>query len=100
MIQSYKTLADVESARAFYAQYSAVDEQFIVMRDIVLANRKPRRIVGSHNLSLGDDTVVFTTYETNPQGLIRSFIDRFEISQAFVEEYIQEWRLTSADIRV
>lgn len=100
MIQTYKSVADVEGARHFYSQYSAVDEEFITLRNIVLAKRQPRRIVGSHNLFLGDETVVFKTYETNHIGVIRSFQDRFETSREFVENYISEWEKTAADIRV
>lgn len=36
--------ADSTAARAMYAQYSAVDEYFLKLREIVLARKVPRRI--------------------------------------------------------
>ena len=99
LIQTFKSTADIDEARKFYAQYSKVDEDFLTIRQIVLANRQPRRIVGSHNLFLGDDTVLFTTYDTTHTGLITSFIDRFDTSKEFMNQFIGEWKKTAKFIK-
>lgn len=49
-IQTYKSSGAVDRATEFYKKYSAVDELFLKIRQIVLRNKKPRRVVVNNNL--------------------------------------------------
>lgn len=40
----YKSLGDFETAEKFFQHYSEVDEEMLKVREIVMANRVPRRL--------------------------------------------------------
>jgi dipeptidyl-peptidase III len=40
----YKSIGDYESAEKFFNHYSSVDETMLKVREIVLANKVPRRL--------------------------------------------------------
>jgi len=40
----YKSIGDFETAEKFFLHYTKVDETMLKVREIVVANKKPRRI--------------------------------------------------------
>jgi dipeptidyl-peptidase-3 len=67
----YKAIGDIETAKKFFDGYSQVDEKFLKIRDIVMNNKKPRRLELQPN-------VVDNKYEDYPEtfaGIISSYTD-------------------------
>lgn len=100
-LQVYKTTGDFENGKAFYDKYSTVDPMFLEIRDIVMNNKKPRRIELNHNLFSADDEYVHVVkYEANFRGIAQSFADRYDLTAEFVNSYIAEWEKTKDYLRV
>ena len=57
-IHIYKSTGDYENAKVFYDKYSEVDEYYLKIREILLANEKPRRIELYHNLKVNEDKTI------------------------------------------
>ena len=52
IIQTYKSSGAVDRGTAFYEKYSKVEGMFLQIRDIVINEKKPRRIELNNNLRL------------------------------------------------
>ena len=48
----YKSIGDFESAEKFFNHYSEVDSEMLKVREIVIANKKPRRLELQPNLQM------------------------------------------------
>jgi len=55
-LHSYKSLGDYETAKKFFDHYSEVDEEMLKVREIVIANKLPRRLELQPNLFLNHET--------------------------------------------
>jgi dipeptidyl-peptidase-3 len=75
----YKSMGDYEAAAKFFNHYSEVDEEMLKVRQIVLDNKRPRRLELQPNLFLDSTTlnVVYKDYSDTFEGLIRSHVERF-----------------------
>ena len=75
----YKSMGDYEAAENFFNHYAEVDEEMLKVRQIVLDNKKPRRLELQPNLFLDSVTsnIVYKDYPDTFEGLIRSHIERF-----------------------
>jgi dipeptidyl-peptidase-3 len=92
-MQVYKSTGDFESGKAMFEGYSAVNDEFVKFREIVLANKLPRRVElqGDFVLDYGKDGVVDVQYITWPEtfeGIISSYLCHF---QNDVESVLAEW---------
>jgi len=76
-LQVYKSTADVENGTKMYGDLSQVDEEFLAVRDIVLAKKKPRRVFVQAHTSVENGAVKLKEFEPTPEGLIQSFVTRF-----------------------
>jgi dipeptidyl-peptidase-3 len=76
-LQVYKSTADVENGTKMYGELSQVDDEFLAIRDVVLAKKKPRRVFVQAHTSLVNGNVQFQEFEPTPEGLIQSFVTRF-----------------------
>ena len=86
----YKATGDFENAKIFYDKYSAVDEYYLKIRDILIANETPRRLELNHNLKMNDDkTISIVEYPETVEGLIESFVDRY--GNDFNKEIVEQW---------
>lgn len=80
-LQLYRATADVSAGKALFERYSTVSSEdhypFLEYRDIVLARKKPRRILVQANTYAMDNKVILKNYEASAEGLIQSYIDRY-----------------------
>lgn len=87
-LQVYKSTGDVTAAREMYNKYSEVPLDgpypWGKWRDIVLANKQPRKMFVQANTFLTDDELVLKTYDATHEGLIQSFVERFQSSDVDV----------------
>ncbi|XP_064403750.1 dipeptidyl peptidase 3-like [Halichondria panicea] len=75
-IQVYKSTADVSAAEAMYNHYSSVSEEnggWVSIRDIVLARKKPRRMLVQPITMLKGEDVELKEFEASPEGIIECF---------------------------
>lgn len=79
----YKSIGDVDRGSALYAQYSAVDSEFLTIRKEVLDKKKPRRQFVqcmtklSTNNDRSEESVELIEFDATAEGLIESFLARF-----------------------
>lgn len=93
----YKSIGDYASAEKFFNHYSEVDEVMLKVREIVIANKIPRRLELQPNILLKKDTkdeVEYHGYADNFEGVIQSYLDRFD--GWFQRDVYEEW-LANAD---
>ncbi|TKA22224.1 hypothetical protein B0A50_08093 [Salinomyces thailandicus] len=74
----YKATADLEAAKAFYEDYTHVDEWFAgKVRPEVVRQAKPRKVFVQANTFLqAGGSVELREYEPTAEGMIRSFVER------------------------
>jgi dipeptidyl-peptidase-3 len=85
----FKATADYKRASEMFYGYSMVDENFLELRNIIIANKKPRRLELQGNIIRNDDrSLNYVTYEDNFNGIIESFKARFPFVD---EEVLEEW---------
>ena len=86
----YKATGDFENAKIFYDKYSTVNDYYLKIRDILIANETPRRLELYHNLKVNDDkTISIVEYPETLEGVIESFVDRY--GDDFNKEIIEQW---------
>ncbi|KAI4468162.1 dipeptidyl peptidase iii-related [Holotrichia oblita] len=76
-LQIYKATANIKAARELFKLYSDVTDQWISWRDIVLANKRPRKMFTQPNMVLNKE-IELKTYDASPEGLIQSWVERFD----------------------
>lgn len=75
----YKSMGDFEAAKKMFDGYSAVDDEMLRVRDIVIANKVPRRINLQPNVFLD---------HTNPEPYYKGYDETFEgVIQSYTERY-------------
>ncbi|KOS16634.1 putative dipeptidyl peptidase 3 [Escovopsis weberi] len=76
----YKSTADTAEGTRFYTQMTDVDMDFwgTKVRNIVMANKQPRKVFIQANTSLDEasGSVSIKHYEATPLGMIQSWVDR------------------------
>lgn len=74
----YKSIGDFETAEKFFNHYSQVDETMLKVREIVIANKVPRRLELQPNLiKEGDSLPAYRGYDESFEGIIQSYCERF-----------------------
>ena len=102
-LQQYKSSADSENGVAFYKDHSQVNEHFLKVRKIVLANQKPRRMDMYYELAIENGEVVEKKAEVSMKGLVESFHGHWtEPRNQLIQRVMREWawRGNSATLRV
>ena len=76
----YKSTADVEVGKQFYIDMTTVEPEFWgkKIRDIVLANKQPRKVFIQANTTLDEASgqVSLKHYEPTLTGMVESWADR------------------------
>ena len=86
----YKATGDYENAKKFYDKYSEVDDYYLKIREILLANETPRRIELYHNLKVNEDkTISIVEYPDTVLGVIESYVDRYgsDLNKKIIEQW-------------
>lgn len=87
-----KAVGDVKSMTEMYMAYCEVGEEYLVLREEVLAKKKPRRIfVQAHTELVSsrpavithqvNEKVELTEFEPTPEGFIKSVLAHFPQNQ-------------------
>lgn len=88
----YKATANFKEGNEMFGNYSKVNEKFLEIRQIVIDNKKPRRLeVQGH---LGRDSqsgkLVYQTFEENHEGIIKSYMTRYpDFDQDMVDLFLK-----------
>ena len=67
-----------------FGEYSEVSVDMLELRDIVMARKEPRKLLVQPNMVLTDASatvdggVELKTYSPSPEGMIASWVDRFQ----------------------
>lgn len=77
-LQIFKSTANVKAARELYNEYADVPEFWLKLRSIVLAHKQPRKMFVQPNTILANETVELKVYEPTLEGLLQSWVDRFQ----------------------
>lgn len=87
----YKSMGDFETAEKFFMGYSYPDETMLKVREIVIANKKPRRIELQPNLFLSKNGLgaEYKDYSEDLEGVITSYCERFP--DAFQADVWHTW---------
>lgn len=72
-----------------YAGYSEVNEQFLELRDIVLANKSERGLEVKGNIVSSGGKYQYREYSSDFEGIIQS---KMEAHPYFDIELVNEWR--------
>ncbi|CAO3622551.1 unnamed protein product [Cunninghamella blakesleeana] len=76
-LQVYKATADEVEGTKLYLDITSVSENLIKWRDIVLANKQPRKVfVQGNTIITEDNQVELKEYEPSAIGMIQSYIER------------------------
>jgi dipeptidyl-peptidase-3 len=72
----YRCTADVQSCREYYEELSRVNAEYLVWRDVVLAQKIPKWVFVQANTFLQGDEVVLKEYEPTAAGVVQSWFER------------------------
>ena len=96
-LHCYKSTGDITRGRALFSHYSKYDKETEKIRDIIVANQKPRGMEVQCNLSISNTSPSLSIYSESFDGIIESFLERFPETDhemlAFWEEDFQLSRL-------
>ena len=85
-----KSLGDYEAAEKFFRHYTQVDDEMLKIREIVIANKLPRRLELQPNLFKNSDgSIEYKDYEESFEGIITSYCERYEGD--FQKDVYAEW---------
>lgn len=75
----YKSMGDFETAEKFFMGYSQPNEELLKVREIVINNKKPRRVELQPNIQLAKDnlSVEYKDYSEDLEGVVMSFVERW-----------------------
>lgn len=91
----YKCMGDYDTAKDFFSHYTKVDEEMMKIRDIVIANKLPRRLELQPNLVKRENgDIEYVAYDSSFEGIIQSYCERYE--GPFQKDVYDEW-LKDAD---
>jgi len=78
LIDIYKATADVDAAKSLYAKYTAVSDEFVQLRNIVLAKKQPRKVFVQPFTKINKDgEVELVEFDASAEGMIKFFQTRF-----------------------
>jgi len=101
VLQTYKSSGALDRGKKFYDEYSEVPEFFLKIRDIVLRNKKPRRLELNNNLvRYNEGSIAIQHYPETHEGIIHSYADRHQFNQKLYKQVKGIWDEHKEDMRV
>uniref|UniRef100_A0A914E4I0 Dipeptidyl peptidase 3 n=1 Tax=Acrobeloides nanus TaxID=290746 RepID=A0A914E4I0_9BILA len=89
-LQYYKATANAVEGTKFYNQWAAVGPEQKRWREIVVARRKPRRVYVQPNTVLeANGEVSLKNYQENYEGMIQSFVERY--NKESIDAMLKVW---------
>lgn len=62
-----------------FEEYSEVSDEMLELRDIIMARKEPRKLLVQPNMVLtSNGSVELKTYSASAEGMIASWVDRFQ----------------------
>ena len=90
-LHTLKSIGDFESAEKWFDSYSQVDETMLKVREIVIANKVPRRLELQPNLQMEKkDAPEYKEYDASFEGIIQSYCERYPKQE--VDAVFTEWQ--------
>ena len=86
-LHCFKSTGDVARGRELFSHYSKFDEEARQIRDVIVANQKPRGVEVQCNIFLKSGQPVLQNYEESFDGIIQSFLERFPVYDQEMFEY-------------
>ncbi|CAD8051708.1 unnamed protein product [Paramecium sonneborni] len=77
-LQVFKSIADGENGMKFFNKFTQVDQQFLQLRDIVLAHKQPRKIELQPDVKLNNGSVELVVFPESHEGVIQSHIFHYQ----------------------
>lgn len=94
----YKSIGDYETAEKFFNHYSQVDEDMLKVREIVMANKVPRRLELQPNVFYKDESSIdYKNYDETFEGIVQSYVERWE--GAFLSDVYAHWIQDAEKVR-
>jgi dipeptidyl-peptidase-3 len=75
-LHTYRCTADIQSCRDYYEDLTRVDAEYLVWREIVLAQQEPKWLFVQANTFLRGEEVVLKEYAATAKGVIESWAER------------------------
>lgn len=87
-LQVMKSFGDIAKAKPFWDKYSALTDEELRMRTIVINWKKPRSLEVQCELELKNEKIHYAKFEESFEGIIKSFIGHYQHDLGNVlEEY-------------
>lgn len=79
-LQVHKSTANLAEGGAMFESYSAVDDEMLQLRAIVMDRKEPRRLLLQPNLVVEEEggAVSLRGYPSTAAGMVQSYLDRFQ----------------------
>jgi dipeptidyl-peptidase III len=90
-LHTLKSIGDFQGAEKFFDHYSQVDETMLKVREIIIANKVPRRLELQPNLQMEKkDAPEYKEYDASFEGIIQSYCERYPKQE--VDAVFTEWQ--------
>jgi dipeptidyl-peptidase-3 len=94
-LHCFKATGDVVRGRELFSHFSKFDEEAKKIREIMIANQKPRSIEVQCNVFLGPAGAEVKVYPESFDGIIQSFLERFpEYDSEMLAFWEEDFRLS------
>lgn len=92
-------MGDYDAAKKMFDGYSVVDEHMLKVREIVIANKVPRRINLQPNVFMEPTSgePQYKGYEESFEGVVQSFVERYP--EAFLDDVYKWWEKDAEALR-
>ena len=101
VLQVYKSSGAVERATKWYKEFSAVDDYFLTIREIIVKNKKGRRLECNNNLfKYSESCIQPICYPATLEGVILSYADRYQFSKGLYKQVLSSWDEHKASLKV
>ena len=91
----------MDRANKWYGEYSAVDDYFLKIREIIVKNKKGRRLECNNNLvKYNESCIEPVCYPSNFEGIILSYAERYQFNKGLYKQMMSCWDEHKASLKV